>query len=240
MVTATKNLSTERMSELAMSKDNKFKLLYLPFHGVVTGLRAMVFMSGAEHTFIHPEDWTVEKPTTPLGAMPVLYEIAPSGEVLELCELSAVEHYLGQKYGWIGDNLWESNLVKMYHSSSQAVFDKLVTTVVRAPKEHYDQMLQIYKSKILPEWVHYHERALVNNGSNGHYVGDKLTIADIKTATIIDNIISMTGDSFLSREKTPGIMAVYDSLEKNPKYAAWKSSEQWKTYDETNKKLFQF
>jgi len=106
--------------------------------------------------------------------MPVLYEITTSGETLELAELSAIEQYIAQKYGWIGDNLWENNLVKMYHSSSQSVFDKLVTTVVRAPKENYDQMMQIFKTSILPEWVHYHERALGSNGSNGHYVGDKV------------------------------------------------------------------
>lgn len=111
---------------------------------------------------------------TPFGAVPILYEVSASGETLELAELSAIEHYLGRKYGWMGDNLWENNLVEMYHSSSQAVFDKLVTTVVRAPKENYDQMMKIYKTSILPEWVEFHERALKNNGSNGHYVGDKV------------------------------------------------------------------
>lgn len=55
MITATKGLSTERMSQVAMSKDNKYHLLYFPFHGAVTGLRAMIVMSGAEYSFIHPE-----------------------------------------------------------------------------------------------------------------------------------------------------------------------------------------
>ncbi|KAF9103087.1 hypothetical protein BGX27_010742, partial [Mortierella sp. AM989] len=42
-----------------------------------------------------------------------------------------------------------------------------------------------------------------------------LTIADIKTGTILDNLISLTGDRYLSREKTSTIMAVYDNLEKS-------------------------
>ncbi|KAF9937863.1 hypothetical protein BGZ65_000865 [Modicella reniformis] len=209
MVTVTKNHSTKTLSELAQGKNNKYEMLYYPIHGVVTGLRAMFVMSGADYTFTHPEDWTVQKPTTPFGTMPVLYETTETGETLELAELSVLEYYIGQKYDWVGDNLWENNLVKMYVSSSQAVIDKLVTTVIRAPKENFDQMLEIYKTKILPEWVEYHERALKNNGSNGHYVGDK----------------------------TPAIMAVYDTLEKDPKYAAWKASEQWKVYDQGNKAL---
>ena len=53
-------------------------------------------------------------------------------------------------------------------------------------------------------------------------------------------MISLSGDSLISREKTPAIMAVYDRLEKEPKYKVWKASEEWKAYDELNKKLFNF
>ncbi|KAG0257154.1 hypothetical protein BG011_004138 [Mortierella polycephala] len=240
MLTPAKNLSTETMSKLAQAKGNKYTLLYLPFHGVVTALRAMIVMSDAEYTFIHPDNWKEEKTMTPFGSMPVLYETSQTGETLELAELSVLEYYIGQKYGWVGGNFWENNLVKMYHSSTQSLYDKLVTTVVRAPKEHYDQMMDIYVSSILPEWIKYHEQHLQANGSNGHYVGDKLTIADFKTASILDNLFTLTGERYISREKTPGIMAVYDNLEKQPKYAAWKASEAWKLYDELNKKLVRF
>jgi len=65
-----------------------------------------------------------------------------------------------------------------------------------------------------------------------------LTTADVKTATTITNLISVTGERYITCKKTPAIMAVYDNLEKQPKYAAWKTSEQWKAYDELNKKLF--
>ncbi|KAF9404632.1 hypothetical protein BGZ76_006876, partial [Entomortierella beljakovae] len=67
-------------------------------------------MSGADYTFTHPEDWKVEKPTTPFGSIPVLYEAPSTGETLELGELCVVEYYAGEKYGWVGDNLWENNL----------------------------------------------------------------------------------------------------------------------------------
>ncbi|KAG0044494.1 hypothetical protein BGZ83_010274 [Gryganskiella cystojenkinii] len=240
MVTSSTNLPTEKMSELAQAKDNKYTMLYYPFHGVVTALRAILFMSGAEYTFTHPTEWSKEKPLTPLGAMPVLYEETKTGEVLELAELTPIEFYFGQKFGWTGDNVWEENLVRMYHSSSQAVFDKLVTTVVRAPKDHQEQMKEIYLKTIVPDWIQYHERALVKNGSNGHYVGNKLTLADMKTATILDNLIALSGDSLLSREKTPAIFAVYDAVEKIPSYQKWKATDEWRAYDELNRRLFNF
>lgn len=58
VITATKNLSTEIKSTLAAAKDNKYTMLYLPIHGVVTALRAMLIMSGADYEFAHP---TVKK-----------------------------------------------------------------------------------------------------------------------------------------------------------------------------------
>ncbi|KAF9084616.1 hypothetical protein BGX23_010360 [Mortierella sp. AD031] len=242
MVTASKNISTETMSQIAQSKDNKYELLYFPFHGVVTGLRALLAMSGANYTFTHPTEWeNKEKVMTPFGSLPVLYETDPrSGKTLELAELSAIESYLGEKYSWMGDNLWEKNLILMYHSSTQAVFDKLVTTVMRAPKENKDRMMEIYLDKILPEWVDTHERALQARGATGYYVGDKASLADLKTASTLDNLIAISGDRLISREKTPAIMAVYDTVEKLPKYAVWKSSPEWKAYDKRNKELFNF
>ncbi|KAF9127169.1 hypothetical protein BGW39_006066 [Mortierella sp. 14UC] len=241
MVTPSKDISTETMSQIAKSKDNKYELLYFPFHGVLPALRAMLAMSGANYTFTHPDDWTKEKSSTPFGSLPVLYETCPtSGLTLELAELSAIETYIGDKYDWMGNNLWERAQILMYHSSTQAVFDKLVTTVIRAPKENKDRMMEIYLEKILPEWVETHERTLQAKGCTGHYVGDKLSLADLKTATTFDNLISISGDKFISREKTPAIMAVYDAVEKTPKYAAWKASPEWKAYSDFNMTLFNF
>ncbi|KAG0043985.1 hypothetical protein BGZ83_010786 [Gryganskiella cystojenkinii] len=226
------------MSEMALSKDNKYTILNFPFHGAVSALRALLFMSGADYTFIHPTDWSVEKPSAPLGVMPVLYEETKTGETLEMSELSPIEFYLGKKFGYTGDNLWEENLVRMYHSSTQALFDKLVHVVVRTPKEHHqEEMMEIFLTKILPEWAQFHERALAKNGSNGHYVGNKLTLADIKTASIIDNMITLSGDKVISHEKTPAIMAVYDGLNQVPKYKEWKTSVEYKAYDDLNKQL---
>jgi hypothetical protein len=54
MVSTTSNLSTATMTELSLAKDNKYTIHYFPFHGCSTALRAILYMSGAEHTFTHP------------------------------------------------------------------------------------------------------------------------------------------------------------------------------------------
>ncbi|KAF9584102.1 hypothetical protein BGW38_007580 [Lunasporangiospora selenospora] len=260
-IPATKNLSTLALAEALSAKDNKYQLLYFPFHGAVTCLRAMFSMSnldfesvystvnyvddviakkGFESMFPNRSEWTADKPLAPFGHLPILYIETKSKEIIELAELSTIEFFIAEKMNLLGDNEMEKQLVSMYRSNTQALFDKLVTTVLRAPKEHAAQMMEIFITTILPEWASYHERILQANGANGHYVGNNLTLADFKTGTMIDNLVSISGELVISREKTPAIFAVYDNLEKNPKYAKWKASEEWKAYDSISKALAPF
>ncbi|KAG0257155.1 hypothetical protein BG011_004139 [Mortierella polycephala] len=238
IVPVTKNLSTDTMSKLSQAKDNQYTMLYFPFHGVVPALRAILAMSGEKYTFIHPEDWAVEKHQTPFGHMPVLYETAATGETLELGELSVIEFYLATKFGLMGSNTWEDQLIRSYTSSTESLFDKFVMSAVRTPKEFQKQMTELFVEKQIPEWAEYHERILRANGTNGHYIGDQLTFADIKTGTVLGVMIALSGDNYITKEKTPGLLAVYEMLEKHPKYAAWKASDQWKEYAETSRKVF--
>ncbi|KAF9184013.1 hypothetical protein BGZ51_003629 [Haplosporangium sp. Z 767] len=234
----TKNLSTDAMSKLSQAKDNQYTMLYFPFHGVVPALRAILAMSGEKYTFTHPEDWAVEKQQTPFGHMPVLYETTATGETLELAELSVIEFYLATKFGFMGSNTWEDQLIRSYTNSTQSLFDNFVVSVIRAPKELQKQMKELFVEKQIPAWAEYHERALKANGANGHYIGDQLTFADIKTGTVLGVMMTLSGDNCITKEKTPGLLAVYEMLEKHPKYVDWKTSDQWKMYTEMSLKVF--
>ncbi|KAF9204312.1 hypothetical protein BGZ49_005437 [Haplosporangium sp. Z 27] len=235
---ATKGLTTEAMSSISKAKDNEYTLLYFPFHGYSVAIRAILAMYAEKYSFAHPEDWPSLKASTPFGHLPILYETSVNGETLELAEINVIETYLGRKFDIVGSNDWEEQLIRSYFNSTQALFDKLVVTVLRAPKELQAQMLQLFVEKQIPEWALFHERALKNNGSNGHYVGDKVSLADIKTAVVLDRMMQVSGDKFISREKTPAIMTLYDLIDQNPKYAAWKASDEYAAYTEATAKLF--
>ncbi|KAF9372462.1 hypothetical protein BGX21_004780 [Mortierella sp. AD011] len=92
--------------------------------------------NGNEYT-----DWTSIKPNTPYGHLSVLYETAATGETLELAELSVIEFYLGRKFGLVGSNDWEEQLIRPHTNSSQALFDKLTIATIRAPTEPQPLML---------------------------------------------------------------------------------------------------
>ncbi|KAF9954059.1 hypothetical protein BGZ72_004949 [Mortierella alpina] len=238
VVAATKNLSTEAMSKLSQAKDNELRIHYFPFHGVVSALRAMVAISGAKYTFTHPENWEVEKQQTPFGHMPVLYETTSTGETLELAELSVIEFYLASKFGFMGSNAWEDQLVRSYTTSTQSIFEKFVVSVIRSPKDLQPQMMQAFVEKQIPEWAEFHERILKANGSNGHYIGNQLTFADIKAASVMGVMIKLSGEKYISKELTPALMAMYETMEANPKYAAWKASEAHEAYTEATRRVF--
>ncbi|KAF9372463.1 hypothetical protein BGX21_004781 [Mortierella sp. AD011] len=53
-----------------------------------------------------------------------------------------------------------------------------------------------------------------------------MTVADLKTATIIDAMRAISGGKFISREKIPAIMAMCDYVQQDPKYADWEDSGQ--------------
>jgi hypothetical protein len=69
----------------------------------------------------------------------------------------------------------------------------------------------------------------------------QLSIADIKTASVIDHLINLCGDDVqITEELTPAIMAVKSNLEKNPAYEEWRGSEQYQRFTAANLRFFGF
>ncbi|KAF9127170.1 hypothetical protein BGW39_006067 [Mortierella sp. 14UC] len=240
MIAATKNLSSEAKSKILEGKNNEYSLLYFPFHGVVPALRAMLAMSGAKVTFTQPDDWPVEKKQTQFGHMPILYETDPStNQTLELTELSVLEQYIAEKYGFLGTNAWESNQILTFNSATQSLFDKFVSIVVRAPTpELRAQMREVFINTYIGEWAEFHERALQANGATGFYIGNKVSLADLKTATVAEVMRKISGEMFISEEKTPGLLKVCETVEKDERYQQWKASEDCQLFTATTKKTF--
>ncbi|KAF8976635.1 hypothetical protein BGZ46_008106 [Entomortierella lignicola] len=229
------------LADLAQATDNVHNLVYFSFHGLAGCIRTILVLSDEPYklTSLGFADWRVQKQLTPFGHVPVLREETKCGKVLELAEISTIEQYLAKRNNLLGADFWEENLIKMYLSSTHALFTFLIHTTVQIPKEDKPAFLERFKKSNLPEWIKYHEKHLKENGSNGHYVGNQLSIADIKTASIIEHLINLCGNEVqVSEELTPAIMAVKTNLEKNPKYAEWRASEQYQKFTASNLGFF--
>ncbi|KAG0207538.1 hypothetical protein BGX28_001260 [Mortierella sp. GBA30] len=209
--------------------DVSYQILYFKLHGMAATTRIILAIAGVQWESIFPTDWSVEKSLVPLGVMPVLYEFDRStGLVLEIPESEAIERYLARKFGLLGQDAWEETVINVFYSSSNAIMSLFVNKVLLAFPDTKSREMEKFVSKDIPVWIAQHEKWLAKNGNNGFYVGDQLSIADIRSAVCLDRFstIPECKDMF-SPERTPGLFKLRLTLENNPQYKTWMSSPEF-------------
>ncbi|KAF9585362.1 hypothetical protein BGW38_002724 [Lunasporangiospora selenospora] len=82
----------------------------------------------------------------------------------------------------------------------------------------------------VPKWIRIHEEHLRANGSNGHYVGDQVSLADLRSADMVDMILRfpMAGET-ISQETAPGLLKVKAAVDTHPAIVQWRDSELFKS-----------
>ncbi|KAF9919040.1 hypothetical protein BX616_002704 [Lobosporangium transversale] len=228
-----------------------YKVLYLKLHGMAATTRAILAVSGVKWENIYPSDWVSEKPHTPLGVMPILYEIhrsSPSlpstnpGLVLEIPESEAIERYLARKFGLLGQDEWEETAINVFYSSSNAIMSFYINKVLLAFPDIKQRELEKFLTKDLPVWISQHEKWLAKNGNNGHYVGDQLSLADIRSVICLERFMAIpecnpqtNSERNMFSLATPGLFKLKQVLDSRPGYAAWISSEEFNTITASTK-----
>ncbi|KAI8869805.1 hypothetical protein GQ42DRAFT_114628, partial [Ramicandelaber brevisporus] len=124
-------------------------------------------------------EWGKYKNNFPHGLVPVLtIRDADTNEIFaELTESSAIERYIANMIGHHGDNAVE----QAHIDAIRMQIDPVVSTLYAhywTPAEGKPMRAEAVK-KALDTLFRYHEPILAKNGGNGHYVGDRITIADL-------------------------------------------------------------
>ncbi|KAI7832652.1 hypothetical protein BC939DRAFT_472248 [Gamsiella multidivaricata] len=233
--------STSKLAA-SLAKPASFKLLYWPINALGTTSREMLEYGGAkwENLSQSPDNWGQERLQTPFHVLPVLYIKTEDENDLVLSEAIVVEHYLAKQFSLLGDNEYEENLIKMFHNSShlfQAAFAQGVTLCSPDVKE---RQLAAFLNNTLPTWIQTHEKHLHDNGNNGHYVGEKLSLADIRTAVAIEHLTLQPQAAQIMEviNKSEPLIKVKETVAKDPKIAAWRASEQGRKLTEASKAFF--
>ncbi|KAF9128603.1 hypothetical protein BGW39_004899 [Mortierella sp. 14UC] len=228
---------TTAFNTLAHKTDSTFEIRYFHVHGMGAMSRTIITIGGGKLANVHAEDWAIFKPTAPFGAMPLLTETPADGKTrLQIAESDAIEHYLARKFGLFGNgSVFEEVLVESFASNTQAlineIFDKY--TIIQDPAVKAANKGPLIGHHIA-RWIKHHEEHLQANGANGHYVGNKATLADVKTDYVITIIQAMTGEALVSENKTPAIWRVRQEMDKIESVAAWKASEEYKSISKDN------
>ncbi|KAG0014297.1 Glutathione S-transferase S1 [Entomortierella chlamydospora] len=226
------------MSSPSRETASTFELTYFDLQGFGAPIRTIFAINGTKVTNIVPADWAAEKPLTPFGVMPLLKETSVDGKsTIHLAESDAIDRYLVKKFGMAGDNVFEENIINSYVSNTNSlqlrIFMKYYTVRDPALKTAFVEDILGY----IDIWIKSNERQLVANGSNGHYVGNKLTIADVKAAYMVDLIRSLKEDA-ITEESTPALLKVKTTVDSIPSLVAWRATEEHEAYSEHNFSLF--
>ncbi|KAG0279035.1 hypothetical protein BGZ95_002490 [Linnemannia exigua] len=225
---------------LASKTDSTFQVKYFKIHGSGAISRILIVIGTGGHKQLsnaYEDDWSDYKPTTPFGLMPLLTETSADGKTkLQIAESDAIERYLARKFDLFGNGTaFEEVLVNTFSSHTMALINQIFNKwgIIEDPMVRAANKESLATDQIAP-WIKHHEKHLQANGTNGHYVGNKVTLADVKTDYVITMIQALTGEELVSESKTPAIWRVRQEMDKIESVAAWKGSEEYKVLSKEN------
>ncbi|KAF8942295.1 hypothetical protein BGZ47_006641 [Haplosporangium gracile] len=220
----------------ALAKPASYKLMYFSILANGATGRDLLTYGGVKWTSIAPANWRAEKDQTPFHVMPLLFVTGENGKTATLAETVVIEHYLAKKFDLLGSNEYEESVIKSLHSSSAAIQNAFGGSVTWNAPEGKAGGLEFFTTAALPTWIATHERHLIDNGNNGHYLGNKLSLADIRTANVIEQFATQPESEALLAiiNKSAPLTKLRDTVVKHPKMAQWRSGSEYKGYYEAN------
>ncbi|KAG0347598.1 hypothetical protein BG005_011997 [Podila minutissima] len=223
--------NTKSLAE-AMAAPASFKLLYFPLLGLAATTRDILAFAGADYENIHPPNWPTDKPNTPFGSMPVLYITSKNGKEVTLSESTVIEHYLAGHFNLLGDNAYDAAVIRAIHNSAADLQTIMFKTILFNYPGAKEKSLEKFKTSTLPDILGFWERHLVDNGSNCFFFGDRLSLADIRVANILEHMaIEPDADALLAIvAKYPLVLKLREMVANHPKLAAWRQSEECHTF----------
>ncbi|KAF9137906.1 hypothetical protein BG015_002560 [Linnemannia schmuckeri] len=207
--------NTESLS-VTFKNPTSFKLLYFPIHSNGATSREILSIAQAEWENLVPKD-------------------------VVLAEAGVIEQYLAKQFDLMGSNEYEMNLIKSFHSSAASLHTLHATTVAFIPdREARWKAMEVFREGPFTQWVAIHEKHLKDNGSNGHYIGDKLTLADIRTANLIEHLLLQTGGEYLLNivNRSFSMRKLRMEVAHDPRVDKWRSSRAYKTLTDATGRYF--
>ncbi|KAF9428710.1 hypothetical protein BGZ94_001361 [Podila epigama] len=232
--------ASEKLQVLA-DPNKSFTLIYLTLASVGATARDLLAYGKANWKCesIDLEDWKKTKFATPLSYLPVLNITSSTGKEVHLAEAIVIDSYLAEEFGLLGDNKYEELMIKSFNSSIHFLIERsfrVLTQKETAPQQGLDNFINYPLAK----FIHDHEFHLRNNGSNGHYVGNKLSLADIHLVNAIHFFKTLPFDDIIYNifRKSEPIWKVWETVLANPEINAWRSSDEFKSQEEASCKLY--
>ncbi|KAJ3187551.1 hypothetical protein HK101_009374 [Irineochytrium annulatum] len=203
-----------------------YRLQYWNKQGRAELARLILTVAGAtweEEVIDKRKDWSTLKPTKPFGQVPVLIELEDGQEVFTLAQSHAIERHLARTFNLAGATPREI----AYLESIQESWIELALgwrKVRYAAPESKAQTLATFLSTV-ESTVGFHERLLAKNGSNGFYLGNKLTYVDLMAYIEIECYMAAEKDGVTGAiANAPAFRALLERVKNDPLVASYLSS----------------
>ncbi|KAI7832655.1 hypothetical protein BC939DRAFT_433993 [Gamsiella multidivaricata] len=224
--------SSEENARILADPGASYRLLYWDVASVGATSRDILTYGKARWSNRLPADdeWQAGKLPTPFGVMPVLTVTGLGGKEVVMSESIVIDHYLAKKFGLLGNNEWEEITIKAFYSNIHYLRERSFMCVTWTYADKRKVALETFMTKTLPTFIADHEFHLKANGSNGHYVGDKLSLADIHLANVMDHFSHLPSGEAITAEfkKCTELWKVKETVEQNPEIAAWRATDECK------------
>lgn len=154
----------------------KYKLTYFNVRAKAEVIRWIFAVAGVEYEDkrIDNAEWAKMKDTVPFGQLPILEE---NGTVW--CQSWTIARMLSKRFGLMGKSEYEENRINMIVDC----VDDMTRPAIRlnfASDEDRPKLEKEWKEVEEPRYCSRFEKLLIsNNGGDGYFVGDSLSLADI-------------------------------------------------------------
>ncbi|KAJ3050899.1 hypothetical protein HK097_008110 [Rhizophlyctis rosea] len=204
-----------------------YELLYFQIWGLGEIPRLVFEHAGVpfkNSTIAWDEFQQTGKAQVPFGKLPILKITQDDGKEITLAQSGAIVRYLGKKFGLVGttpeDQAFIESIYDEYTDFTFGYINKFART------EHWKDLkeVQSYRDISILPFIKNHERFLAANGSNGHYVGDKISIADIAAYQTLNWVFNTPYGTMFNKNDTPNIIKVHETVAADPKIKEYVSS----------------
>ncbi|KAG0230683.1 hypothetical protein BGW42_000801 [Actinomortierella wolfii] len=244
---STSNHDTKTLSEVIKAKDTTFTFYYFDLHTHGATPRALLAYVDAPWQGRFPVNWfsedRAEKLQTIYGTLPILYE-HHGDTTVEVAEAMNIELYLAEKFDLLGDNAAEAVQIRAAFSNTRALMHRHEDSYF-SHEPYQTAERQKFIDTYLLQWIRTHEAVLAKNGSNGHYVGNRTSLADIKTAVAIEQLLNelyeFLDGSFadlINPTATPNLWKVRETVLAKDSYRQWRESQEFKRMLDITKGFF--
>ncbi|KAG0215951.1 Glutathione S-transferase S1 [Mortierella sp. GBA30] len=226
-------------------KDVEYEVTYFQISCVGTTPRYLLSYGKTNWKNHHPKNFfdpeSTERYEHPFGCLPTLKIRSTEGEgEILLAEAFNIDLFLAKKFNLLGENEIEELAIRTFYSQIHYLRERSLMRMTWTFPEKRPEAWEEFTTKTLPGFIQMHEQHLERNGFNGHYVGDKLTLADIHLMSVIDHFAEIPrGEELVEFFKaSPLIWKVCETARENPEIAAWRNTDEFKKLVEGGKALY--